>query len=304
VVIDSGSTDGTPDYIYKKYPEVLLIQGNSKWWWTKAMYEGVKIVLRIADVHDYILELNNDCYPPPNYLSNILATAQKFPRAIIGSINVKTQKPQEVVEAGVRIHWPSGLVYGVAQTISSDLSYYKKMNIVADLDALPGKGTLIPIKVFYDIGNYAVEKLPHYIADYEFSNRAKRAGYDLMVDPSAVLRHEWKATGMSSRNPLERRGYKRAWSLLFGRNSMSNIVDWVNFIFLACPREYKIRNLYFTAGKLSKALLSVFPFYYLIPVITFMAKVHHARRRFIDLWIYGGLLMIVQFPKYHLRLRR
>src|SRR5688572_13876390 len=72
IVVDSGSTDGTQEFINKKYPKVALIQGDNSWWWTRATHEGIKFALKTAKATDYILEMNNDCFFKRGYLQQIL----------------------------------------------------------------------------------------------------------------------------------------------------------------------------------------------------------------------------------------
>lgn len=297
ILINDGSTDGTEEFIKSKYPSVKIINGNGNWWWTRSMYEGVKYALKKASKSDYVLEMNNDVYFGPNYFKELLKTSKKYPKSMIGSLCVRSQKPTEVVEAGVVIDWPTGLVYGIAQTVSQKLSYYKNMDVVKNIDALPGKGTLIPIEVFKKVGNFDFKRLPHYIADYEFANRAKRNGFELLVSTRAITKHYWEATGIFSNNPTERINYKRAWNLLFGRKSMNNIVDWVTFVLISCPKKYILRNLYFSSLKIVKSIVSVFPFYYLPPIYKVLLKIYYWSR----LKSYKAYLKIKQFPEYHLK---
>ncbi len=308
ILVDSASSDGTVAYVAKHWPQVIIIQGTPQWWWTKAIVEAVDLSLRLAKKSDYVLLLNNDCFLKAGYLHQILSTARKYPKAIIGSLCVRDDRPSQVVEAGIRIDWPSGLVYGVAQTISNKLGYFRKMEVVNQLDALPGKGTLIPIRVFQQIGNFDLKRLPHYIADYEFANRAKRAGWKLLVDTHAVVKHHFEATGDFSRQQWEKRSYRRAWNLLFGRKSMNNVVDWINFLLVACPRRYLPINLYYAFWRVVNGVLSVWPLYYLRPMLhpllQFIAKMYHTTKFLTyrtKLLAYRIYLYITQFLTYHLR---
>ena len=272
IVVDSDSTDGTYKYIKENYPEVKIIKGKSNWWWTKSMYEGVKKTLKSATANDYILEMNNDCFFGKKYVSQLMKTSDKHPNKIIGSLCVKADNPDMVVEAGVKIEWSKGVIYGLSKSLSNEIDYYKSINIIENLDALPGKGTLLPVKVFREIGNFNYKRLPHYIADYEFTNRAKRAGYDLILDTKAKIYHHWKETGISFRSSGNKRSYKETWNLLFGRKSRNNLIDWINFLLLACPRKYLFVNLKITAFKILKSGLYVFPFYYVLPHLPTLAK--------------------------------
>lgn len=297
ILIDDGSTDKTAEFIQKNYPNVKIIRGDGNWWWTKSMYKGVKFALKSARSSDFILEMNNDLYFGKNYFQNLINTAKKNKRSLIGSICITSDKIKKVVEAGIRIDWPTGLVYGVAQTVSNKLSYYKNMDVVDDLDALPGKGTLIPVEVFKSGVNFKYKLLPHYIADYEFAANAKKHGFKLLVATKAVAMHYWEATGISGKPSEKIKSYKRVYDLLFGRKSMNNIIDWIRFINLVCPDELKLRNYYFTSLKLLKALFSVFPFYYLLPIFPILGKVYNGTK----LILYRIYLKIVQYPEYHLK---
>lgn len=303
VVIDDGSTDGTFEYIRRYLPQVHIIQGDGNLWWSKATYLGIEFALAGATSNDYILLLNNDCFIKSGFISQIVKTAKKHPRSIVGSFCITTSKPVKVVEAGVRIDWPTGIVYSIAEAISSDPSYYSGMDIIDQIDALPGKGTLIPVSVFREVGSINYKKFPHYIADYEFFNRVKRSGYELLVDVKARVRHIWEATGYKSDQSETTITLGKAWYLLFGRKSMNNILDWINFLLSTCPKKYLLRNLYATFWRITNRLSMVLP---LLPrrIWGNFLKVMLSPKYYLRLLAYRLKLNIVQFPEYHLRQRK
>lgn len=291
VLVDDGSTDGTSDFVRSEYPLVHIIKGDGNWWWTRCMYEGVAWALGKAESGDFVLEMNNDCYFGPNYVSQILNTSKKYKNHIIGSLCVMSQDENEVVEAGIRINWKTGLVFGVAPAVSSERAYFERMTIVDKLDALPGKGTLIPIEVFQKVGSFDYKHLPHYIADYEFANRAQRAGFKLIVDTHALVLHHWDATGLRSHDLKSLFSYQRAWQIMFGRRSMNNLIDWLNFLFLACPREYLALNLYTTFWRTVYGATKVFPLTFFRPVVPLFPKA-----------IAAVYCMVVRIRKYLIKL--
>lgn len=299
VVIDDGSTDGTFEYIRRRHPQVHVIQGDGNLWWSKATYLGIEFALAGATPGDYILLLNNDCFVKTGFISQMVKTAKKHPRSIVGSFCITTSKPVKVVEAGVRIDWPTGIVYSIAEAISSDPSYYNGMDVIDHIDALPGKGTLIPVPVFREVGSINYKRFPHYIADYEFFNRAKRSGYELLVDVKARVRHIWEATGYKSENDETTITIKKACYLLFGRKSMNNIIDWTNFLITTCPKKYLLKNLYSSFWRIANGLSVIIP-------RSSRSTLGHFRlvvlspRYYLRLLLYRLWLYVVQFPQYHL----
>lgn len=300
ILVNDGSTDGTFEYVSKKYPATKIIQGDGSWWWTRSMYEGVKYALKRAKPGDYVLELNNDLIFEKRYFKELIQFAAKHPKSLVGSICVTAQNPKKVVEAGIRIDWPTGVVYGVAPTISQDLQYFQNMSFIDKLDALPGKGTLVPIEVFVKAGNFDYKNFPHYIADYEFSARAKRKGYKLLVDTKAVARHFWKATGFSIKSSTKKLSFIQAFDFLLGRKSMNNIVDWFRFVETSCPPKYRLVNYYYTVVRIAKGILLIKQFWFVKPILRFMAIIYHSLN-YPKLAFYRLYLKIKQFPEYHLK---
>lgn len=242
ILIDDGSKDNTYGFVKKNYPQIKIIKGNGRWWWTKSVHMGVKEAYKTAESEDYILTMNNDCYFNANYLKNAINASSENQRSIVGSIILNAHKHGEVIDAGVKINWKYSLIYGIADKISNDLKFYADRKIINDLDTLPGKGTIIPIEVFNKIGNFNYFMLPHYIGDYEFFCRAKRKGFNLQVNSNVRLYNFSEQTGESVKIETKQ-NFNQILHLLFGRNSKNNIIDYINFVVLCCPQDYLLKNL-------------------------------------------------------------
>lgn len=266
ILVDDGSTDGTSSFFAKRYPQWKTIKGTGNWWWTKSMHEGVKGALKTTKKGDFILAMNNDCFFKRNYLSNIVKTSANNKRAIVGSLILDAEKPTKVFDAGVRINWKNSLIYGVANMISDNIKFYSKRTIINKIDTLPGKGTLIPVEVFNKVGNFNYKRLPHYIGDYEFFCRAKKAGFKLIVSTKARLYNFVKRTG-SSHISKSTAGYREVIHLMFGRKSKLNIIDHVNFLLLCCPPKYLPANLTEVVKKITNYALKTYPLHYILDVL-------------------------------------
>src|SRR5689334_5789037 len=69
VLIDDGSNDKTSEYVRRKFPQTVIINGDGNWWWTKSMAMGVKYALQNGKTNDYVLEMNNDLFFGKDYLN-------------------------------------------------------------------------------------------------------------------------------------------------------------------------------------------------------------------------------------------
>lgn len=262
IIVDAGSTDGTSSYIKRFYHKHKIINGSKNWWWTKSMYEGVKEALTRAEENDLVLSINNDCFVKRNYLTNITRASIENRRAIVGSLILDAEKPTRVIDAGVKIHWPTNLIYAVSKKISKKLKFYSDRNIIENIDTLPGKGSVIPIEVFLKIGNFNYKLLPHYLGDYEFFSRAKQKGFNLLVSSAARVYNYVKKTGYYKKG-RKAESARQVFFLLFGRKSKNNILDYTFFLILRCPKKYLLSNLY----DLFLRVLSYFPLTYKVKLL-------------------------------------
>lgn len=233
VVVDDGSTDGTADILGDRYPEVVVLRGDGNLWWAGATALAVDYVRKRAQRGDFVLFLNNDTEFKPDYLEKLVETSLQHARALTGSLGVASDDPSRIVHSGVWWDWQW------AQ--SRRLPIEPDVDGSANVNTLPGRGTLVPIEVLDAIGNLNARRLPHYGADYEFACRAFRAGFKLAVAYRAVLRVRTDITGSEGdlATPVSAR---QVIHLLFSRRSIRNLRYRMTFIALACPARYRVRN--------------------------------------------------------------
>lgn len=236
IIVDDGSTDGSQEAIKKIHPEATIIQGDGDWWWAKSVNEGVHFILGKVRTGDYVLIINNDVEFDPDYLEKLISASVAENRALVGSLVKNFYDKNIIQDAGVRAQWHSFFFP------KSDFDPSQKIN--RNIDALATRGILVPVEVFQKIGLFS-RMLPHHAADYDFSMRAKRRGFTLVMSYEAIVYSK------------DRPGDKQFpfWQNYFSRRSSSNIPMQISFALIDAPTlTLKFRCVALILGRFARAL--------------------------------------------------
>ncbi len=237
IVINDGSRDNT-SAIISKYPKTTELKGDGHLWWTGAMRKGVEYILPRSKKGDWVLLMNDDTKFDKDYIKKIIGVGERPKRSIITSVCLDIKTKSKVLEAGVKVDWTKPR-FDQPLKPPTNLSNAP----LTPVDTACGRGTLIPIEVFNQIGNFTCH-LPHYGADYEFMIRAREAGFPLYISYQCRVFATAKAGGVSF-VPGRHLTIGKLWQQMFSRRSKSNIVDQLMFILLTVPKPLIPLRFYF-----------------------------------------------------------
>ena len=196
IVIDSGSSDGTPQAIRDKYSDVILLETSPASWWAASTNLGIRDAIQ-AGCH-YVLTCNDDNVVLPATITKLMNVAEERPDSIVSSVICSFDNPDLVLYAGRRRARFTDRFY----FMNLGQRYKNLGRGIRAVDLLHGKCTLFPVTVFNTVGFFDEKKFPHLFADDDLILRAKKAGYRLLVNLDAVVLNEEKKTGI---NPYDRK---------------------------------------------------------------------------------------------------
>jgi GT2 family glycosyltransferase len=234
LLVDDGSTDGTYEAVARRFPRVRMLLGDGRLWWTGANVVGVADIMNTAREPDFILLLNNDVSVEEDYVGELVKCSELLGRAIVGSTIVDEERRDHLM-AGIRMDQRLRI------TQNADASVICRREYDDSVDVLPGRGTLVPVEVFARIGTFNQRRLPHYGADYEFSIRAKRAGFILAVSHRARVYAKLRITGLFPPD-RPRISIRECVRLLCSKKSTANLRYYMNYVWICSEPGYKVRN--------------------------------------------------------------
>jgi GT2 family glycosyltransferase len=174
-LVDDGSTDGTSEAIRKLFPEVHLITGNGSLFWAGGMRLAWNTALQ-AGAFDYFWLVNDDTTLYKETLSNLLK-ADEYALKTFGKNGVYVGS---TLDPKTRQHSYGGQRLIRKKDSASRIVYPNGM--FQSCEFCNANILLIPKLVVDQLGIFS-EKYIHAIADYDYSMRAVRAGFPVLILP-------------------------------------------------------------------------------------------------------------------------
>lgn len=216
VAVDDGSDDGTPARLAaeRRFP-VTVLRGDGRLYWGGAMAAALRQVAAGRPADDDVVVLCND---DVRFDGAFIATGMRLvgPGELLLALGTDPATGQ-VSERGQVLDWrlrPRPPRDGEA------------------IACAPTRGLFARWDDVRRIGNFAADRLPHYLSDYEWTLRATRRGLRIRTDPALRLVLEPSLTGARDRRGV--RGLA-AWRRMASRTYAENPRDLARFAARVAP---------------------------------------------------------------------
>jgi len=194
LVVDNGSTDGTPDKVRQEFPSVQVIENNENLGVPAGFNVGFRHALQNGA--GYILMLNNDTILKPDMLNILLDQARSDPQAGILMPRVLYHGSEtEVWSSGGRYRrFPPAILMTEGRKKQLETS-------VRLIEYAPSCGLLIHRRAFERAGLFDPGYFFFY-DDWDFSERVRAHGLNIWYMNDAVLWHKVSRTTQGPRSSL------------------------------------------------------------------------------------------------------
>ncbi|MYA76180.1 MAG: glycosyltransferase family 2 protein [Gemmatimonadetes bacterium] len=195
VVVDNGSTDGSPEAIERwgcEHLPLTLIRNGENLGFVRGSNQGMRHA--ISTDTDYVFLLNNDTVVEPDALSLLVATAERSGErsgdtGMAGPKIYQYGKDNVLDSAGTRAIWwlAQGFLIGHGEDDRGQYDHPGEMPYVT------GTALLVKRAVLEKIG-LMDEDYFCYFDDFDWGLKARKAGYRLLLVPEAVVHHKGSLT--------------------------------------------------------------------------------------------------------------
>lgn len=233
MVIDNGSTDGSPMAVSQYYPEVILIENKKNIGYVRAVNQGIADGLNMNV--DYIWVFNNDVVVEKNSLKKLIEIGQMDKNIrVIAPVIYSYHNPETIDNIGYKINFWIGrlkkLKYG------HDV-FRNRENVLDDVDSILGCSNLIRTSVFKKVGLFqTIYGL--YFEETDFNVRVTQNGFRVVVVRDAKVWHKNAST-------MNKFIFRRAYLLLKNLLLFELLNARLRYLFVFIPYYFFVHVPYF-----------------------------------------------------------
>ena len=198
IVVDNGSSDGSPAMVEREFPEAKLLQLSRNFGFCAGNNAGIAIA-----TGPYVALLNNDAVAEPQWLDALLAEVEVDPAVgMVASKILVAARPGVIDKIGHGIYW-DGQNRGRGSGETDSGQYDSEREILWP----DGCAALYRKSMLDQIGGFD-EDFFAYADDAELGLRARSAGWRARYAPAAVVHHH-RGTTLGKWNPARIRLIER-----------------------------------------------------------------------------------------------
>lgn len=192
ILVDNGSTDGSPELVREKFPEVRLIAMDRNYGFCKAANRGME-----ASKTTYVILLNNDTVAERGFVKALEKAMDSDSRAFSGAARmVNLRHPERIDDAG---DYYCALGWAFAAGRDKPRENYDGPR---EIFSACGGACIYRRQVLGRIG-LLDENHFAYLEDVDLGYRARLYGYRNLYVPEAVVRHAGSASSGSRYNAFK-----------------------------------------------------------------------------------------------------
>lgn len=216
VLVDNASTDGSADFVRKKFPSVNLVQSQKNIGFASGCNLGVENAKG-----KYVVMLNNDTSVDKDWLTHLYNKIDSDSN--IAAVNskvllFKTIRGQRLVQNTGVVVFKNGYACDRGAVIKDRSMVYEFDNPYydqeADLIAFCGASVIIRRDVFDKLGGFDDSYFIYY-EDVDLSLRIRRLGYRIVYEPKSLVDHVHSGTMVQSSIKFNYNAEKNRLATLF-----------------------------------------------------------------------------------------
>ena len=185
VVLDDGSSDGTPEWLAEHWPQVEVVVNESNLGVARSFNRAIEL----ARGSEYLALLNNDLELAPDYLSRLVATLDAHLEAASANGKMRNYHDRDLLDgAGDTFMWSSiAMRRGWGEP---DRGQYDEPG---EVFSACGGAAVYRVAAFDDVGRFD-EDFHAYLEDIDWGFRAQLRGWAARYVPEAEVFHVGGAT--------------------------------------------------------------------------------------------------------------
>jgi len=199
IVVDDASSDGTREYVKKLFPQIKVVRNETE----RLLAASRNIGVRVSK-GKYIFIVDDDNVVDRNTIKELVEFMEQHPEVgVVGPIMYFFRDPKRIWCAGVRRNYWTTITKFIYFNTVDDGSLREPY----ESEDFPN-AFIVRRKVIEKVGVFNSKLFPIHYDEADFCQRVRRAGYKIMVVPTAKVWHDIslpeqsRASLLHLKNPL------------------------------------------------------------------------------------------------------